>query len=247
MTNVDLNISKAIDVYIEKVQTREEKPVINVLLSSFFAGLLISLGAFASVNVSADLPLGLAKLISGMVFSSALIMIILCGTELFTGNVLTSFRFFRNGFKINSFFKLWILVYIGNLAGCLFTVFLLDNSGLFTVFQEKLSAIADTKCSLTFTEAFVRGVFCNILVCLAVLISNEAQSVQGKIFGIMIPITVFIASGYEHSIANMFFIPAGKVTVAQFVHNLLPVTLGNITGAFVMACIFYKIAINKNP
>lgn len=239
--SVDYNISEAIIAYIEKVKIRENNSSLNVLFSSFLAGFMISIGAFGSVNVSAELPLGIAKLISGMVFSSALIMIILCGVELFTGNVLTSFHFFKNEFKISSFIKLWILVYFGNLIGCLFAVFLLDNSGLFLLFQAKLSSIADAKCSLTFTEAFIRGVFCNILVCLAVIIANEAKTVQGKIFGIMIPITVFIASGYEHSIANMFFLPAGKVSVMQFLHNIVPVTLGNIIGAFIMACVFFKI------
>ena len=245
MENCDYNINEAVGLYTEKVKNREVNSVLNIFLSSFFAGLLISIGAFGSVNVSADLPLGLSKLIGGIVFSSALIMIVLCGFELFTGNVLTTFHFFKHGFKFSSFIKLWIIVYFGNLAGGLFTVFLLDNSGLFPAFQEKMTSVAEMKCSLTFTEAFIRGIFCNILVCLGVLIANEAKTVQGKIFGIMVPITVFIASGYEHSIANMFFLPAGKVTVTAFCHNIIPVTLGNIAGALLLVCILYKISAKK--
>ncbi|MCR5260241.1 MAG: formate/nitrite transporter family protein [Candidatus Gastranaerophilales bacterium] len=239
MTETDNNVTQAIEGYIEKVKVREDNSLRNILLSSFFAGFMIALGAFGSVNVSAELPLGLAKLISGMVFSSGLIMIILCGTELFTGNVLTSFHFFQNGFKVKSFMKLWVLVYFGNLLGCLAVVFLLDNSGLFNAFQDKLNSIAAVKTSLSFTAAFARGIFCNILVCLAVIIANEAKTVQGKIFGIMVPITLFIASGYEHSIANMFFLPAGNVTLSAFLHNIVPVTLGNIFGAFLMAYLLF--------
>jgi len=92
---------------------------------------------------------------------------------------------------------------------------------------------------LPFEEAFIRGIFCNLLVCVAVLIANQAKSVQGKILGILVPITVFIASGYEHSVANMFFLPMGQVNLAQFLHNIVPVTLGNIVGALFLVFVLY--------
>lgn len=247
MIEIDNNVTQAIEIYIEKVKVREKNSLINVILSSFFAGFMIALGAFGSINVASQLPLGLAKLTSGIVFSSGLIMIVLCGTELFTGNVLTSFHFFKNGFKINSFMKLWVLVYFGNLLGCLAAAFLLNNSGLLNDFQDKFNSIVVVKTSLSFVEAFIRGIFCNILVCLAVIIANEAKTVQGKILGIIVPITLFIASGYEHCVANMFFLPAGKVSLMPFLHNIVPVTLGNVAGAFIMAYLLFLTAkISKN-
>ena len=235
----DLGIFQAIEEYIEKVKTKENNLIKNVIFSSIWAGILISFGAFVSVNVGTELPLGMSKFIGGISFSSALIMIVLLGFELFTGNVLTTFSYLKNKFKWYSFLKLWIVVYLGNLTGCLLTVFLLKTSGLCDSLQEKFNAIASMKVSLTFPEAFIRGMFCNILVCIAVLIATQAKTVQGKIFGIMVPITVFIASGYEHSIANMFFLPMGDVNLVQFLHNIIPVTLGNIVGALFLIIVLF--------
>ena len=236
---VDLGIFQAIEEYIGKVKIKEENCIKNVIFSSIWAGILISFGAFVSVNVGMELPLGLSKFIGGIAFSSALIMIVLLGFELFTGNVLVTFSYIQNKFKWHSFLKLWITVYFGNLTGCLLTSFLLQNTGLCNTLQEKFNAIALMKVSLTFPEAFIRGMFCNILVCIAVLIANQAKTVQGKIFGIMVPITVFIASGYEHSVANMFFLPMGNITANQFLHNIIPVTLGNIVGAWFLIIVLY--------
>lgn len=235
----DLGIFQAIEEYIGKVKVKEDNLVKNVIFSSIWAGVLISVGAFVSVNVGMELPLGLSKFIGGISFSSALIMIVLLGFELFTGNVLTTFSYLKNKFKWYSFFKLWIVVYFGNLTGCLLSVFLLKNSGLCYSLQDKFNAIASMKVSLSFPEAFIRGMFCNILVCIAVLIATQAKTVQGKIFGIMVPITVFIASGYEHSIANMFFLPMGEVNLEQFLHNIVPVTLGNVLGALFLIIVLF--------
>ena len=235
----DVGIFQAIEEYTEKVKIKENNPTGNVIFSSVWAGILISFGAFVSVNVGMELPVGMSKFIGGISFSSALIMIVLLGFELFTGNVLTTFSYLKNKFKWYSFLKLWIVVYLGNLTGCLLTVFLLKFSGLCDSLQEKFNAIASMKASLTFPEAFIRGMFCNILVCIAVLIAAQAKTVQGKIFGIMVPITVFIASGYEHSIANMFFLPMGDVNPVQFLHNIIPVTLGNIAGALFLIIVLF--------
>lgn len=241
----DLNMTESVCNYTENIKYKDEKSILNISLSSFLAGIFISLGAFVSVNVGLELPVGLGKFLGGIAFSSALILIVLSGLELFTGNVLTTFSFLTDKFKLKSFLKLWILVYFGNLLGCLVSVLLLNNSGLCNALYEKFISIASMKCSLTFTEAFIRGIFCNMLVCIAVLVANQAKTVQGKIFGIMVPITVFIASGYEHSIANMFFIPMGKATINQFLHNIIPVTFGNIIGAIALVLIFYYCNKNK--
>ena len=235
----DLNAIQSVCDYTEKVKIKEDKKLYDVIFSAFLAGVFISLGAFVSVNVGIDLPLGLSKFIGGMTFSSALIMIVLLGQELFTGNVLTTFSFIVNKFNFYAFVKLWIVVYFGNLAGCFSSAYLLMHSGLYTSLQNKFVQIATMKVSLPFEEAFIRGIFCNLLVCVAVLIANQAKSVQGKIFGILVPITVFIASGYEHSVANMFFLPMGQVNMAQFLHNIVPVTLGNIVGALFLVFVLF--------
>ena len=235
----DLNVIQSVCDYTEKVKVKEDKKIYDVIFSAFLAGVFISLGAFVSVNVGIDLPLGLSKLISGIAFSSALIMIVLLGQELFTGNVLTTFSFIVNKFNFYSFIKLWVIVYFGNLAGCFSSAYLLMHSGLYPALQNKFVQIANMKASLPFEEAFIRGIFCNLLGCVAVLIANQAKSVQGKILGILVPITVFIASGYEHSVANMFFLPMGQVNLAQFLHNIVPVTLGNIVGALFLVFVLY--------
>ena len=239
---MDNNIVEAIKLYIQGISKKESKDLDQVKLSSFLAGMIISIGAFVSVNVGTGLPVGLSKLLSGIVFSSALIMIVLLGLELFTGNVLSLFKYIRKP-SLEGFFKLWWSVYIWNFAGCLVGVTCIELSGLSIPLQEKLTDIALAKCSLTFIQAFTRGILCNMLVCTAILIANEAKTIQGKIFGIMVPITVFIASGYEHSIANMFFLPIGHITIGQLLHNIIPVTLGNIVGGLLIALIL--LVINK--
>ena len=235
---MDNNIKEAIKSYTDNIDTKQSQTTSQIRFSAILAGIFISIGGFVSVNVGMDLPIGLSKFLSGVIFSSALIMIVLLGLELFTGNILVTFRYLER-FDIKSFLKLWCEVYVGNLFGCLITSALLRLSGLAVSIQSKLDTIATMKCSLPFHEAFIRGIFCNLLVCTAILVATEAKTVQGKIFGIMIPITVFIASGYEHSIANMFFITMSNVTIAQFLHNLIPVTLGNIIGGILLV-IFLK-------
>ncbi len=241
----DLSMIESVCNYTNNVKNKEEKSYLNIILSSFLAGVFISLGAFVSVNVGLGLPVGMAKFVGGIAFSSALILIVLTGLELFTGNVLTAFSFIKNKFSRKSFFKLWVVVYLGNFFGCLTTAILINSSGLCDNIYDKLINIASMKCSLTFSEAFIRGIFCNMLVCIAVLFANQAKTIQGKILGIMIPITVFIASGFEHSIANMFFVPIGGASFPQFLHNLIPVTCGNIIGALILVLILYYCNKNK--
>ncbi len=236
----DFGIFEAVSNYIDSVKNvKNEKNFLDILLLSVLAGIFISLGAFVSVNVGIGLPIGLAKFMGGITFSAGLIMIVLMGAELFTGNVLTTFHYLRNKFTFSSFFKLWVLVYIGNLIGCMAVAYLLLKSGLCVNVQDKFNGIAEMKTSLPFIEAFIRGIFCNLLVCVAVLIGNQAKTVQGKILGIMVPITVFIISGYEHSVANMFFLPMGGTTLNGFLNNIIPVTLGNIAGAWILVAILY--------
>ncbi|MEI6846107.1 MAG: formate/nitrite transporter family protein, partial [Candidatus Firestonebacteria bacterium] len=149
----------------------------------------------------------------------------------------------------------WAAVWLGNFVGALLVVFLLYGSGYFfdidavSKFGETLVKISDAKLSLLFWPAFFRGILCNILVCLAVVISLSSISTEGKILAVVFPITAFIISGYEHSVANMFFLPAGLLakgtffeasSLAMMFNNLIPVTLGNIVGGVIIILLHPK-------
>ena len=197
----------------------------DVFRDSVYAGMCIALGGFASV--------GLAKPFNGIVFSAGLVMIIFLGLQLFTGNILRA----KEGFSWEMLWKFWGLVYLGNFVGCFLSAWIVILSG-FPL--DATTAIAQTKASLPFWEAFWRGIFCNVLVCIAAYLGKSIKEpTAGKILIIMIPVTIFVISGYEHSIADMFYFSVGKTSL----FNLVPVTLGNIIGGLIVVhCIKNKTA-----
>jgi formate/nitrite transporter len=205
----------------------------------------ISFGAVAAIMVSSGgtLDPGLTRFLAGSVFSVGLMLVLIPGSELFTGNILMAIGLLYNKYSFFKMLRNWFAVYLGNLLGALLVAWLILKSGLFvsggafTPAGTTAVNIANSKMSLTVTEAIARGALCNMLVCLAVIMSIASRSVIGKIFGIFFPIMVFVASGYEHSVANMFFLPAGLMVEGRFASgffgifaNLIPVTLGNILG-----------------
>ncbi len=242
---------------------------IKTLVLSIAAGAFIAFGAQVSLTVttgSADvLGFGLTKLLGGLVFAAGLIMVVLSGAELFTGNVMMAFSVIEKKISSWQLLRNWGIVYLGNLLGSLLVAGLIYATGLCHNSHEELGALAINtaymKCNLTFVEAFVRGVLCNWLVCMAIWMAFSAKTVIGKIFAIVFPITTFCASGYEHSIANMFFIINGLVeksseTIAAasmlsadqlatlnlksfLLGNLVPVTLGNVVGAIVFIVLLF--------
>jgi formate/nitrite transporter len=205
------------------------------------------------------LSIGLTKLIGGFVFSLGLILVIITGAELFTGNNLIVMAFVSRKITLMQLLRNWGVVFLGNLIGSLIVVFLIFLSGQWTaggaVVGAKALMIANGKVNLTFWQAVSKGILCNILVCLAVYLCFSGRSVTDKILAILFPITAFVAMGFEHSIANMYFIPAGLLiknnpevlsaaqnilgtipnlsglTLSGFIlNNLIPVTIGNIIG-----------------
>ncbi len=232
------------------------------------AGALIAFGAQVSLTVmtgTENISWGFAKLIGAMTFATGLMMVVLTGAELFTGNVMMTFAVIE---KRTSFLKLlrnWSIVYVGNFVGSIILALLIYLSGCSHNSHEALGAMglttACTKASLPFIEAFTRGILCNWLVCLAIWMASSSRHVIGKIFAIFFPIMTFVASGYEHSIANMYFltnglflkhtpavVAASGLTTEQLSHltlkscllsNLLPVTLGNIVGALVFVVLLF--------
>lgn len=247
---------------LEKVSdsgiAKAEGKTLRLLIWALLAGAYIAFGAQASQMVSFNLladpdSLGVGRLVSAAVFPVGLMMVVLCGAELFTGNCLMISGVLDRKIRISGMLRNWVLVYLGNFLGALLVVALMKSTGLWETGSGLLGAsvikTAQAKVQLSFGQAFVRGILCNWLVCLAVWMSTGARETVSKIFAIWFCIGLFVISGFEHSIANMYFIPAGiaaaadsglaqlagcdvsVLTVGNFlVKNLLPVTLGNILG-----------------
>ena len=226
----------------------------KLLVLGFLAGAFIAFGSQLAVTAAAGAPWpaqlpGLQKLIFGAVFPVGLMLVVIAGSELFTGNtMIPTIGCLQKQAKWTGLLKNWLGSYIGNFAGALFVAyFLAVATGLFLKepWLTYITNIAQAKCSLSFMEAFWRGVGCNWLVCLAVWMAMSSDDVVGKIFAIQFPIMAFVTMGFEHCVANMFFIPAGifangAVSWGSFLwHNLLPVTLGNIVGGGLFVGIIY--------
>jgi formate/nitrite transporter len=239
----------------------------NTLALSVLAGAFIALGAIFATTVTAggaELPFGVLRLLGGLAFSLGLILVIVAGAELFTGNNLIVMAWASRRVPTGQVARNWALVYIGNFAGALATAGILFvgkqyEFGGGAVGVQALS-IAASKTSLGFVQAIVLGAFCNGLVCLAVWLCYSARTTTDKILSIVPPIAAFVAAGFEHSVANMFFIPMGllvksdeefvaqeeglpslaDLTWERFVTaNLLPVTIGNVVGGALMVGAIY--------
>jgi formate/nitrite transporter len=260
----------------------------KLLVLGFLAGAYIAFGALLSEIVAGGLsngtittpdgaiwkiamPAGLVKFAAGAVFPVGLMLVVIAGSELFTGNCMFAPISVLNGEStIKGLMKNWSLVYIGNFLGSIFLAFFLAyQCGFFDnlPWAGWAATVANGKCGLDFSTAFLRGIGCNWLVCLAVWLAISAEDVVGKILACWFPIMAFVAIGFEHCVANMFFIPLGifaandpaiaaKLATAGiattnlagsdgwynfFITNLIPVTLGNIVGAalFVAALYWY--------
>lgn len=244
----------------------------KLLILAVMAGAYIAFGAEASTMASFNLTsdpdtFGIGKLAAACVFPVGLMMVILCGAELFTGNNLMITGVLDRKIKISEMLRNWVIVYIGNFIGAMIIVLFINYSGLLESGGGLLGAVtvktAVAKVSMPFGRAFVMGIMCNWLVCLAVWMATGAQSAVSKIFAIFFCIGLFVLSGFEHSVANMYFIPAGMIaagndafvqllgtdisalTVGNFlVGNLLPVTLGNIAGGSIFVGTAYWL-VNK--
>jgi len=245
---------------------------LSLSMLSILAGAFIALGAefYTLVVFDSSLSLGLTRTLGGLAFSLGLILVVIAGAELFTGNNLLMMGFASRTVTYKQLLKNWGITYIGNFIGSLSIVFLMFLTNLWKMKDFMLGAkmvlIAADKVNLTFLEAFSRGILCNALVCLAVWLCFSARSVVSKIAAIIFPITAFVASGFEHSIANMYFIPMGillrnndgvirqmaqmspatsleRLGVMGLFGNLLPVTLGNIIGGAVMVGLVYWLII----
>jgi len=234
------------------------QPLPRTVVLSLLAGFYIAFGAELATVVTQDAALrlgqGVSRLLGGSVFSLGLMLVVVCGAELFTGNSLLAKAALQGEISWGKLLENWLVVIVGNFLGSLFFAWLMFRSNLWQSGQVAAHAvaIAEAKTALPFDVALVRGILCNWLVCLAVFMATAARDIPGKLLACYVPIMAFVASGFEHSVANMYFIPTGlflaeatgtaasTLTWSRFFFvNLLPVTLGNIIGGVVFVAFAY--------
>lgn len=228
---------------------------LSLLVLAVLAGAFISLGGlfFTVVTTGSGLGFGPTRLIGGLSFALGLILVVVAGAELFTGNNLIAMAWASRLIRFRDVVRNWLLAYVGNVLGCLGTVLLvvccgtaeLDAGGV----GEMAVRIARAKAELSLSEVFARGVLCNALVCMAVWLASGSRSVTDKILAVLFPVAAFVAAGFEHSIANWFFLPFGiavdvhgVVSMAGAVRNLVVATAGNVVGGTLLVAGVYWVA-----
>jgi len=244
-------------------------PVTLVVLA-MLAGAFIALGALFATTVLAGahgaVPYGISHFLAGLAFSLGLILVVVGGAELFTGNTLMVMAWAGGKVGLAEMLRAWAIIYVGNLVGAVATALLALLAGQYLLADGEIGAralaIAETKATLPFGRALFLGILCNVLVCLAVWLALGARSTSDKILAILLPVAAFVAAGFEHSVANMYFIPFGlfirlwapasfwtgigatpadyaDITWFGLVANLVPVTIGNVVGGGVLVGAVY--------
>lgn len=219
------------------------------------AGLFIGFGGLGNIIVSqtlGNIDVGLAKFAGAAVFPVGLMLVVIAGAELFTGNNLMTLSFMEKKITLPQMFRNWGIVWVANLVGSILLVLIVFYGGVLSGdAATKSIAIAEAKASLDITTLIFRGILCNIIVVLAVWMATSAQDIISKIFACWFPIMLFVLCGFEHSVANMYFIPMGmilgaKVTMAQLIKNLVFVSIGNIIGGAIIIPFLYRWAYLKD-
>ncbi len=271
---------------------KAETPLPKVFLLAVLAGAFIALGALFATTVStggaavtdaagaraftATVPWGIQRLLAGLVFSLGLTLVVVGGAELFTGNTLIVMAWASGKVGTASLLRNWAVVYAGNLVGSVATAGMVfaGKQHLFASGAVGLTALstAKAKCEMGFVQAFALGILCNALVCLAVWLTYSARSTLDKIAALTLPVAAFVAAGFEHSVANMYFVPYGmmvragadpafwaaagrspgdfdSVNAAAFLaNNLVPVTLGYVVGGAVcVAAVYWAVYLRAAP
>ncbi|RLS58986.1 MAG: formate/nitrite transporter family protein [Planctomycetota bacterium] len=243
--------------------TKAKASVLTILLLAVLAGAFISLGANFFIVVTtenSELGFGVTRLLGGMSFSLGLVLVVIGGAELFTGNNLLAMSWVSRLITTRSLLRHWGLAYLGNVLGCLTTVAIvaccdLDSLSGGAVGRTAIQ-IAQSKAELGWGTVFFRGVLCNALVCLAVWLAMGGRTVSDKIMAIMFPVTAFVAMGLEHSIANWYFLPLGMlwdpdhtISASGVIRNLIASTLGNLAGGtLLVAGVYWMVYLREtNP
>lgn len=281
MENIYNTPAETIDGNIKAGVTKANLNIWKMIFMGVMAGGFIAFGGEASnVAAHAITNVGIARVVAGLVFPVGLMMIVLVGGELFTGNCLLIMDIMDKKVTVAQVIRNLVVVYFSNMLGAFIVTSLTFWSRQFNYSSGLLGAytikVAVGKCSLDFFPAFCSGILCNILVCIAILMAGTAKDIIGKLFAILFPILAFVTSGFEHCVANMFYIPAGilaatnpdyvrmaeeaygltadqihsALSFSGYLSNLGPVTLGNIIGGMVcVGIVFYEINKSKfcNP
>lgn len=260
---------KTVKIAIKKTNLKSYQ----TLVLAFMGGVFIALGSMFSTALSANgtsIAYGLNSLIKGLAFTLGLVLVLVAGAELFTGNMLMIVAFLDKKIKLSALLRNWGIVYVGNFIGALVTAIAIASSKHYTfgngAIAVNIFSIANTKISYDFFSALLLGIFCNFCVCAAVWMAYSARSTGGKIAAMLLPIIALVAGGFEHSIANMYFIPVAffirlfnpafvnnlgafeNLTLPRFfLNNLIPVTIGNmIGGAFFIGYIYWFAYLRKS-
>jgi formate/nitrite transporter len=230
--------------------TKAQLPISQMFVLAILAGAFIGFGsaAYTAVMTGADASFGPSRLIGGLVFSLGLVLVIVGGAELFTGNALMVMAVVDRKITLPLLLRSWMIVYAGNLVGAVGLATAFGLSGLLDgPMSAAATAIPEAKTALRPLEAFMRGALCNALVCLAIWLSFAARTAAGKILAVLWPVSAFVLLGLEHSVANMYFFPQGwfagsLVTPGAALSNLILVTLGNVVGGAGGVALAYRFA-----
>jgi formate transporter len=252
---------------------------IKLLALAVLAGAFIALGAMFATTVLAGadgvVPYGISRLLSGLVFCLGLILVVVGGAELFTGNTLMVMAWAAREVRLREMLRAWTIVYIGNFIGAVGTAGLVFLSGQYLSGKGSVAVVALTlalnKVTLPFDHALFLGILCNVLVCLAVWLAFGARSTTDKVLAVLFPVSAFVVAGFEHSVANMYLIPLGlfikawgpaslwaqignsataydALTWSAFFTSLIPVTIGNIIGGGgLVGAVYWFIYLRKRP
>lgn len=252
--------------YLTIGKNKVNTPIAKMFLLAALAGMFIAFAGVGATTAAVSIPLAsVGKLVGAMVFPGGLAMVLVAGSELFTGNNLIIIPALQKEVSWGGMLKNWIVVWIGNFVGSILVAAVCVFSHQVSLFDNGMAVSAINtavgKCSLSFGDACLKGVACNFLVCIAVWMSFAAKDIAGKIVALYLPIMIFVLCGFEHSVANMYYIAIGlfakgNATYAAaataagadltnltwgnfFIKNLIPVTIGNIIGGAILVGLVY--------
>lgn len=251
------NPSQIAQITIETGTRKANLPVLSQFILGFLAGAFIALGFLLDIRVIANVPKewgSFANFLGAAVFPLGLVLVIIAGGELLTGNMMSmTLAALARTITVRKLVQGWFWVTVSNFLGAVFVAYMFGHVAGLTAegpFLAKTVAIAEAKLHDTFIQAFVSGIGCNWLVTLAVWLSYGAEDIGGKILAIWFPVMAFVAIGFQHVVANMFVIPAaifaGHATWADWFRNFVPVFLGNAVGGSVFVALLYWIVYVKN-
>lgn len=249
-----MNQPKEIAVnYIGVAKGKTEQAWYKILILAVLAGAFIALGGALATLAGSGFSGVQSNLIKGAVFPLGLMLVVVCGAELFTGNCLLVAPLLNKNIKLSGMFKNWGIAYLGNFVGAVLIAVLVVYSQTYSGISAAAVELVAKKCDMNFGYAVLKGILCNMLVCLAVWAAMASKSASGKILAVYLPVFAFVVCGFEHSIANMFYLTSGFMTSAQYgievgynfgeglLNGLLAPTLGNIIGGCLIAVAYWAV------